>query len=115
MQSEEDNTSQQQQEEGDADTVGKKKRCGKSYSSFRLLDSSKKRKIAKLSASCINFNGNWKNSKWKQKTSLKTQTSQKPYVEENLERYIKDAPSNLRNFRVNFLIAGNSGWSIMNR
>ena len=42
MQSGEDNTPQQQQEEGDADTGGKKKCSSKSHSLFPLSDSSKK-------------------------------------------------------------------------
>ena len=42
MQSSEDNTPQQQQEEGDADTGGKKKCPRKSDSLFSLSDSSKK-------------------------------------------------------------------------
>ena len=42
MESDEDNTPQQQQEEGDADTGGKKKCSSKSHSLFPLPDSSKK-------------------------------------------------------------------------
>ena len=42
MESDEDNTSQQQQEEGDADTSGKKECPRKSHSLFPLSDSSKK-------------------------------------------------------------------------
>ena len=42
MQSDEDNTPQQQQEEGDADTGGKKKCSNKSDSLFPLSESSKK-------------------------------------------------------------------------
>ena len=42
MESDEDNTPQQQQEEGDADTGGKKKCSSKSHSLFPLSDSSKK-------------------------------------------------------------------------
>ena len=42
MESDEDNTPQQQQEEGDADTSGKKKCSSKSHSLFPLSDSSKK-------------------------------------------------------------------------
>ena len=42
MESDEDNTPQQQQEEGDADTGVKKKRSSKSHSLFPLSDSSKK-------------------------------------------------------------------------
>ena len=56
----------------------------------------------KLSASCMNFNANWKNSNWKQKTTQKNQTSQRILVEVNLERYTKNAPLNPRNFRVHF-------------
>ena len=42
MQSDEDNTPQQQQEEGDTDPVGKKKYSSKSHSLFPLSDSGKK-------------------------------------------------------------------------
>ena len=42
MESDEDNTPQQQQEEGDADTDGKKKCSSKSHSLFSLSDSGKK-------------------------------------------------------------------------
>ena len=42
MESDEDNTPQQQQEEGDADTGGKKKCSSKSHSLFPLSDSSRK-------------------------------------------------------------------------
>ena len=42
MESDEDNTPQQQQEEGDADTGGKKKCSSKSHSLFPLSESSKK-------------------------------------------------------------------------
>ena len=42
MESDEGNTPEQQQEEGDADTGGKKKCSSKSHSSFPLSDSSKK-------------------------------------------------------------------------
>ena len=42
MESDEDNTPQQQQEEGDADPGGKRKCSSKSHSLFPLSDSSKK-------------------------------------------------------------------------
>ena len=62
MESDEDNTPQQQQEEGDADTEGKKKCSSKSVLCFHYQTPVRRRKDVKLSASCLNFNANWKNS-----------------------------------------------------
>ena len=64
MESDEDNTPQQQQEEGDADTGGKKKKRSAPVSPtlcFRYQIPVGRRKDVKLSASCLNFNANWKN------------------------------------------------------
>ena len=81
---------------------------------FRYQSPVRRRKDVKLNASCLNFNANWKNSNWKQKATQKNQTSQKFFVEVNLERSIKNASFNPRNFRVRFLIVGNCGSNTIN-
>ena len=107
MENDEGNTPQQQQEEGETDTSGKRKTPVNPTPRFLSQTPAGKHKDARLSASCTKFNANWRNSNWKQKTTQKNQTSQKTYVELNLERYAKNVPLSPRNFRVKILFVGN--------
>ena len=77
MESDEDNTPHQQQEEGEPDTSGKKECLRSPTLCFLSQTPVRRHKDVRFSASCLNFNANWRNSNWKQKTTREDQTLQK--------------------------------------
>ena len=114
MDRDEDNTPQQQKEEGETDTGGKKKCSSNSDSLFPLSDSS--RKAQRREAQCKLYELQWELEKLKMEAEDDSEESDvaENFVEENLERYTKNAPLNPRDFRESFLIVGNYGWSTIN-
>ena len=114
MESDEGNTPQQQQEEGDADPGGKKECPSKSHSLFPLSESSKKTQRREAQCKLYEFQCELEKLKLEAEDDSEESDVAENSCRSKSRAVHQECPLNLKNFRETVLIVGNCGSSTIN-
>ena len=115
MESDEDNTPQQQQEEGDADTGGKKKWSSKSHSLFPLSESNKKTQRREVECRLYELQCELEKLKMEAEDDSEESDVAEIFCRGKSRAVYQECPIKPKNFRASVLIVGNCGSSTINQ